>query len=89
VKVIQNAGIDPADMVRGFMEAREQGIRGEPPTGQVYAFRDLMMPALFRVGAITARTRGILEQEGIKIFEDATVLESLEDADTGTVQLGG
>jgi hypothetical protein len=87
--VIQNAGIDPADMVRGFVEARQQGIRGEVPTGQVYAFRDLMMPALFRVGAITARTRGILEQEGIRIFEDATVLESLEDADTGTVELGG
>jgi hypothetical protein len=86
MKVIQNAGIDPADMVRGIMEAREQGIRGDVPTGQVYAFKDLMMPALFRVGAITPRTRAIMEQEGIKLFEDASVLESLEDADTGVVE---
>jgi hypothetical protein len=45
-----------------------------------------MMPALFRVGAITPRTRAIMEQEGIKLFEDASVLESLEDADTGVVE---
>jgi hypothetical protein len=46
-----------------------------------------MMPSLVRVGAITDRTRALFEAEGLRIFEDTSVLESLEDADTGEVQL--
>ena len=41
------------------------------------------MPALVRVGAITDRTRELFEAEGIKVFEDLSVLEAMEDAETG------
>jgi hypothetical protein len=46
-------------------------------------FRDLMMPALVRVGAITERTRAKFAEQGIQIFEDTTVLEAMEDDATG------
>jgi hypothetical protein len=39
------------------------------------------------VGAITDRTRSLLEAEGLKIYADTRVLEELEDAQTGAVEL--
>jgi hypothetical protein len=39
------------------------------------------------VGAITDRTRKLFEDAGIPIYEDATTLNMLEDADTGTANL--
>jgi hypothetical protein len=88
-KVLEHADIDPGDFVKGMMEAREQGIDFEQPPGTIHAFKDLMMPALVRVGAVTERTRALFAEEGIRVFEDARVLESLEDADTGEVELDG
>ncbi len=79
LQVLQAANVDPMDLARGYAEAKALGIRAVPPTDQVHAFKHLMMPALFRVGAITPRTRGLLEQQGIKINEDLSVLESLEE----------
>jgi hypothetical protein len=84
--VLENSEIDPLDFVNGLKEAREQGIQFDQPPGTIHSFRDLMMPALVRVGAVTPRTRELFEAEGIRIFEDASVLESLEDADTGAVE---
>ena len=52
----------------------------QPPVDQVHAYRDLMMPALVRVGAVTPRVRERYAQAGIKIYEDQTVLRSMEDA---------
>ena len=43
------------------------------------------MPALVRVGAVTPRTRELYKQHGIPVWEDATVLESMEDASTGDI----
>jgi len=80
LQVLQAADVDPTDLAKGYMEAREQGIRFVPPSDQVHAFRHLMMPALFRVGAITPRTRELLAQQGIKLSADLTVLESMEDS---------
>ena len=41
------------------------------------------MPGLVRVGAVTERTRPLYEAEGIPVFSDTSVLESMEDAETG------
>ena len=86
-KVLEHAEIDPADFIAGMKEAREQGINFEQPPGTVHSFKDLMMPALSRVGAITDRTRELFEEEGIRIWDDTSVLESLEDLDTGEIEL--
>jgi len=86
--VLENSGIDPADFETGMREAAALGINFERQPGAVHAFKDLMMPALVRVGAITPRTRALLAEEGIRIFDDMSVLESLEDTQTGEVQVG-
>ena len=85
--VLENCGIDPADFLAGVQEAREQGIRFDQPAGSIHSYKDLMMPALVRVGAITERTRARLADQGLRIYADATVLESLEDRDTGELTL--
>ncbi|MBW2281195.1 MAG: ferritin-like domain-containing protein [Deltaproteobacteria bacterium] len=87
VQVLENCGIDADDFAKGVEEAREQGIALEPKGGTVNIMRDLVMPALSRVGAITDRTRAILKERGIALNEDTTVLESLEDVNTGVVEL--
>jgi hypothetical protein len=87
LKVLENAQIDPADLFKGIQEARAQGIKVEPPSDAVHAFKDLMMPALVRVGAVTERTRALYAEADIPVYEDCRVLESLEDADTGSVDL--
>ena len=43
--------------------------------------------ALSRVGAITDRTREILKERGIELNEDTSVLEKLEELDTGITSL--
>ncbi len=86
--VLENSEIDPADFLAGMKEAREQGIEFDQPPGTVHAFKDLMMPALARVGAITDRTREKFAAEGIRIYDDTTVLEAMEDDETGTIELG-
>jgi hypothetical protein len=80
LQVLQAADIDPTDLAKGYMEARTSGYRFVPPSDQVHAFKHLMMPALFRVGAITKRTRELLETEGVKLNEDLAILESMEDS---------
>ena len=45
------------------------------------------MPALVRVGAVTDRTRALYAAEGIPIWDDLHVLESMEDADTGDIEI--
>jgi hypothetical protein len=80
VDVLTAVGIDPPDFVRGIMEARKSGVRVQPPADQVHAYRDLMMPALVRVGAVTARARERYAQAGVKIYEDTSVLRAMEQA---------
>ena len=85
--VLENCEIEPADFVAGLKEAREAGIDIDQPPGTIHAFKDLMMPALVRVGAITERTREKFAAEGMRIHEDLSVLESLEDDATGDIAL--
>jgi len=83
--VLQNADIEPQDFLRGIREAGQAGIQAEAPPGQVHSFKDLMMPALVRVGAVTPRTRALFDEAGIPIYSDASVLESMEDAESGDI----
>jgi hypothetical protein len=81
-KVVEAADIDPKDFFAAVLERRASGARDSAP-GQVHLFRDIMMPALVRVGAVTERSRERFAEAGIRIHENTTVLESLEDSETG------
>jgi hypothetical protein len=85
-KVLENSGIEPKDFVAGLIEAREQGIRPKLPPGSIHSLRDLMMPALVRVGAVTPRTRELYAAAQIPVWEDTRVLESLEN-DAGRLEV--
>jgi hypothetical protein len=66
-------------------EAGAGGFNGKLPPGHIHSFKDLMMPALVRVGAITDRSRELYAADGIPIWDDASVLESMEDGATGDI----
>jgi hypothetical protein len=85
LKVLTESGIDPKDFLQSLIDAQKAGIRVERPPGQVHSFKDLMMPALVRVGAVTERTRELFAAEKIPVFEDASVLEAMENAATGVI----
>lgn len=46
-----------------------------------------MMPALVRVGAVTERTRELYKNADIPVWDDVRVLESMEDATTGMIEI--
>jgi len=79
VKVCENAGIELQDLIKGLVEAGVGGmVKSELPPGHIHAFRDLMMPALVRVGAVTPRSRELYAAEGIPVWDDARMLEQME-----------
>jgi hypothetical protein len=79
VEALQDADIDPHDFAVGMKEALEQGIKPDQEPDAIHSYKDLMMPALVRVGAVTDRTRVLYEKEGIPVYEDERVLRLLED----------
>jgi hypothetical protein len=83
IKVLDAVGIDLQDFIKSLIESGVAGIDGQAPPDRLHSFKDLMMPALVRVGAITDRSRELYKEAGIPIWEDLTVLESMEDTDTG------
>ena len=85
LKVLERVGIDLEDFLNGLMEAGAAGINAKLPPGHIHSFKDLMMPALVRVGAVTDRSRELFKEAGIPVWDDATILESMEDADTGDI----
>ena len=86
LRVLAEVGIEPKDFVKSLIEAQQAGLRVERPPGQVHSFKDLMMPALVRVGAITDRTRALFADAQIPIFDDASVLEAMESQATGAIE---
>ena len=60
VQALEDAGIDAHDFAMGMKEALELGIRPDQEPDAIHAYRDLMMPALVRVCAVTPRTRALL-----------------------------
>jgi len=85
VRVLQHCGIEPKDFMKSVLDAGAAGFRAKLPPGHIHSFKDLMMPALVRVGAITDRSRELYAAEGIPIWDDASTLESMEDGATGDI----
>lgn len=79
VKVLEVSGIDVEDFVAGMQEADQLGITRELPPGQIHSLKDLMMPALVRVGLVTPRTKELFEALGVPVNTDLGVLEAMED----------
>ncbi len=87
LQVLQQVGIEPKEFIEGIIAAQAGGVRAKLPPGQIHSFRDLMMPALVRVGAVTERSRELYAAAGIPIWEDASQLEALEEGSTGDVEI--
>jgi hypothetical protein len=87
LKVLEVSGIDLQDFLKSMLEARLSGIRAELPPGQIHSFKDMMMPALVRVGAVTERSRALFREAGIPVWDDASKLEAMEDAETGDIDM--
>src|SRR5262245_17907578 len=83
--VLERCGIELQDFIKGIIEAGVAGIEADLPPGHIHSFRDLMMPALVRVGAVTKRTRELYAANNIPVWEDARVLESMEEGATGDI----
>ena len=83
LSVLDQVGIDHQDFLRTIIEAGAAGMQAEVPAGQVHSFKDLMMPALVRVGAVTDRSRALFAEAGIPVWDDLSVIESMEDASSG------
>ncbi len=78
--VLENCEIDPKDFFASVKEAADAGsINDAPPPGQIHSVKDLMLPAIARVGLITYAIRPKYEAAGIPIWEDTTVLNAMED----------
>ena len=78
---------DLGEFLASRREAGQTGFSAKAPPGQIHSFKDLMMPALVRVGAVTDRSRKLFEEAGIPVFSDTRVLEKLEDAGTGELEM--
>jgi len=87
LKVLEHVGIDPKELMQAIIDAGAAGMRAELPPGQIHSFKDLMMPALVRVGAVTDRSRELYAEANIPVWDDLTTLESLEDSDSGDIAL--
>ena len=76
--MLENSSIDPADFFKGLEEAEAEGVTQELPPGQIHSLKDLMMPALARVGLLTPTVRKKYEEAGIPVFDDPRVLQAME-----------
>ncbi|HYD50131.1 MAG TPA: ferritin-like domain-containing protein [Terriglobales bacterium] len=87
LQVLERSGIGLEDFINGMMEAGGAGFAAHLPPGHIHAFRDLMMPALVRVGAVTERTRQLYQAAGIPVWDNLQVLESMEEDAAGEVAI--
>jgi hypothetical protein len=78
MQVLENSNIDAADFFAGLDEAEAMGISHDLPPGQIHSMKDLMMPALARVGLLTPTVRKKYEEAGIPVFDDPRVLQAME-----------
>lgn len=81
LRVLENTGIAPADFIASVRETGAFALERQLPYGHLHTLRDLVMPGLVRVGAVTPRTRAQFEKAGIPVWEDTRALEALEAAD--------
>ena len=59
-------------------EAAGMGILADFPPGQIHSLKDLMLPALHRVGLITPRVQKKYEEAGIDVSTDMRILHQME-----------
>jgi len=85
LKVLEHCDIDLQDFIAALTDAGLVGINIKLPPGHVHSFRDLMMPALVRVGAVTERSRALYKEAGLPVWDDTTLLESMEESATGDI----
>jgi hypothetical protein len=78
MQVLQNSGIDPDDFFKGMADAVHDGVLTELPLGQIHSMKDLMLPALARVGLITPRVQKKYEEAGIPLVADMRILHKME-----------
>ncbi len=78
MQVLENSNIDAKDFFAGLDEADSLGIAHDLPPGQIHSMKDLMMPALARVGLLTPTARKKYEDAGIPVFDDPRVLQAME-----------
>ena len=78
MQVLENSNIDATDFFAGLDEAEALGISHDLPPGQIHSMKDLMMPALARVGLLTPTVRKKYEEAGIPVFDDPRVLQAME-----------
>ncbi len=78
MEVLYNSNIDPDDFFAGLKEAQEAGITQELPPGQIHALKDLMLPALARVGLLTPSVQKKYVAAGIPLYDDPRVLQAME-----------
>lgn len=76
--MLENCGIEVKDFIASVTEAGQAGLQASAAPGQIHSFKDLMMPALVRVGAVTDRTRALFAERGIPVFADTQVLDRLQ-----------
>jgi len=78
MEVLANSNIEPDDFFKGLAEAEAAGVTQELPPGQIHSVKDLMMPALARVGLLTPTVRKKYDEAGIPVFDDPRVLQAME-----------
>jgi hypothetical protein len=78
-QVLIDSGIDPVDFVTHLRQEAAEGFRFESAPGSVHSFRGLIMPGIIRAGLVSDRVRPEYEAAQIKLFDDVSLLEELED----------
>jgi|TARA_B100000315_G_scaffold253411_1_gene292138 hypothetical protein len=80
LQMLEFCNIEADDFFAGLQEAADLGITKELPPGQVHSLKQLMMPAMVRVGLVTDRTAALFEEVGVPVNRDMSVLNAMEDA---------
>jgi len=78
-QVLIDSDIDPADFLGSLRQEVAEGFRFQNTPGGVHSFRSLIMPGIMRAGLVSDRVRPEYEAAQIRLFDDVTLLEELED----------
>jgi hypothetical protein len=84
-QVLRDSGIDPGDFIVALREEVAEGLSFRNMPGGVHTFKGLIMPGIVRAGLVSDRVREGYEQANIRVFDDLSLLQELED--TGGVRV--
>jgi hypothetical protein len=77
-QVLMDTGIDPMDFMKSLHEEIAGGFKLNATPGSVHGFRGIIMPGLIRAGLVSDRVRPGYEEANIKLFDDMSLLDSIE-----------